>query len=458
MKLTVLGGGGVRAPLLAKSICSRAVELGITQVVFMDNNEEKLAMFGGLAREVARADAPSVAFELTSDPILALRDTDAVIATLRVGDAQGRVLDETVPLSMGLLGQETTGAGGFAMAMRSIPALLDYCELIKDIAKPGVRVFNFTNPSGLVTQTLHDAGYGFVIGICDGPSEFIKELERLTDTPAGGLCVECCGLNHFSWYPSVCRDGVELLPDLLWDEKLFQDTEMRLFDPELTRSLGALCNGYLYYYYHREQALHNIKKEGITRGRVILDINRRMEEELHGVDIQKDFKKAMQIYLEYYCERENSYMTIESASARGNCEQVGAITDYREIDNNGYAGVALNILSALRGGEGRRMVLSVPNCGVIAGLKDTDIIETSCMVNQNGITPVRMGVMPEFQLIQMQQMKLYERLASAAIREHSIEKACMALTIHPLVSSYSLSKRLMKEFLSAHKAYVGTWS
>ena len=151
-------------------------------------------------------------------------------------------------------------------------------------------------------------------------------------------------------------------------------------------------------------------------------------------------------------------MTIESASARGSCEHVGTITDYQMIDNDGYAGVALNIMSALQGGEECRMVLSVPNHGAITGMKDTDIIEISCLVDQNGITPVQMDAMPEFQLVQMQQMKLYERLASSAIRERSIEKACMALTMHPLVSSYSLSKRLINEFLSAHKEYVGIWS
>lgn len=276
MKLTVLGGGGVRAPMLAKSIANRARALGIRRVVFMDDCEEKLRCYGALARHVARIIDPELQFELTSDLDDAVRDADYVITTMRVGGDEGRVHDERIPLSMGLLGQETTGAGGFAMAMRSIPAMLRACERVRALARPGALVFNFTNPSGLVTQAAHDAGYDFVVGICDGPSEFIKEVERLLDAPGGSLDVDCMGLNHYSWYTSIRRDGRELLPEILARDDLFRDTEMRFFDPDLPRSLGVLMNGYLYYYYHPERAIANICRSEKTRGETIRDINRAM--------------------------------------------------------------------------------------------------------------------------------------------------------------------------------------
>jgi len=152
MKITVIGGGGVRSIFLAKSLAHSGEKLGIKEIVFMDNNEEKLNIYGRMAKEVAKRIAPSITFELTTDPIEAVRDTDYVITTIRVGEDDMRVKDERIALSYHLLGQETTGAAGFSFAMRSVPALAHYCELIKQYAKKDVKVFNFTNPAGVVSQ------------------------------------------------------------------------------------------------------------------------------------------------------------------------------------------------------------------------------------------------------------------------------------------------------------------
>lgn len=457
MKLTVLGGGGVRAPMLAKSIANRARALGIRRVVFMDVCEEKLRCYGALAKHVAHIIDPELIFELTSDLDDAVRDADYVITTMRVGGDEGRVHDERIPLSMGLLGQETTGAGGFAMAMRSIPAMLDACERVRALARPGALVFNFTNPSGLVTQAAHDAGYDFVVGICDGPSEFIKEIERLLDAPGGSLDVDCMGLNHYSWYTSIRRDGRELLPELLARDDLFRDTEMRFFDPELPRSLGVLMNGYLYYYYHPERAIANILRSARTRGETIRDINAAMINELRSVDCARDFDAAMQIYLKYYYMRENSYMTIESGGPRGSKEQPKLEMDYRQTDNDGYAGVALNIIRAMRAGEGYRMVLSVPNGDSIPALKPEDIVEVTCTVDQGGIHPRKMPEPTGMIRAQLLLMKHYERTAAQAILHRDRNLAAQALALHPLIGSYSRAKALTSEYLKAHAPYVGEW-
>lgn len=457
MKLTVLGGGGVRSPLLVKSIMNRAEKIGITKVVFMDNNYEKLSIFGKLAENIAARINPNICFATTCDAEEALKDADYVITTLRVGGDRGRMLDETIALNNGVLGQETTGAGGFAMALRSVPALLDYCEIIKRVSSKDVLVFNFTNPSGLVTQALHDNGYDFVIGICDGPSEFIKELERLTNTPHGELQVECFGLNHLSWYRSIIKDGKEILPEILKDERLFTSTEMRLFSPGLVKSLGMLLNGYLYYYYHKEKALANISAAGGTRGMAIMDINDRMTKALHVVDIDRDFDEAMEIYLKHYYEREKSYMSIESGTGRGEFENGKLTMNYRETDNDGYAGVALNIVEGIRTGKETKMILSVPNRGAIEDMADSDIVEISCIVNKNGIKPERIGKTPEIQTILMKQIKLYEKLAVKAILEKDKESAIMALTVHPLVGSFSIAEKLVEEYLAAHRDCIGEW-
>ena len=154
MKLTVIGGGGVRSMFLAKSIAQKARELDITELVFMDDNGRKLDIYGAMAKTVAAKICPELKFTLTTDATAAVSGADYVITTIRVGGDDMRVRDERIALGMGVLGQETTGAAGFSFAMRSVPALTDYCELVKRCAAPGCKVFNFTNPAGIVSQTL----------------------------------------------------------------------------------------------------------------------------------------------------------------------------------------------------------------------------------------------------------------------------------------------------------------
>ena len=165
MKLAVIGGGGVRSLMLAKSLAQNARELHFDEIVFMDNNPRKLEVYGALSREVARRIEPDLRFTLTQDPVQAVSDADYVITTIRVGEDDKRIDDERIALAHNVLGQETTGAAGLSFAMRSVPALARYCELIKRYAKPGAKVFNFTNPAGVVSQTLRDMGYDFALSL-----------------------------------------------------------------------------------------------------------------------------------------------------------------------------------------------------------------------------------------------------------------------------------------------------
>ena len=174
MKLTVIGGGGVRSMFLSKSIAQKAASLGIDTLVFMDSNEKKLRIYGNMAKVVAQKLNPALRFSLTTDAVEAIRDADYVITTIRVGEDDMRVKDERIALSLGVLGQETTGAAGLSFAMRSVDALAQYCEQVKQYAKPGCKVFNFTNPAGVVSQTLRDMGYDFTYGICDAPSGMLR--------------------------------------------------------------------------------------------------------------------------------------------------------------------------------------------------------------------------------------------------------------------------------------------
>ena len=240
MKLTVIGGGGVRSLFLAKSIAQKAESLRITELVFMDNDEEKLRIYGGLAQEVSKRIAPKLDFVLSKDSVEAVRDADYIITTIRAGGDHMRVLDERIALSHGLLGQETTGAAGFSFAMRSIPALLEYCKLIKLYAKPEVKVFNFTNPAGVVSQALRDMGYDFCYGICDAPSGMLHQFAKLYDVDAHSVIGECYGLNHLSFFSSIKIEGREVLSELIDREDAYLKTDMRFFEKELLQNMGMI--------------------------------------------------------------------------------------------------------------------------------------------------------------------------------------------------------------------------
>ena len=211
MKLAVIGGGGVRSMFLAKSIAQKAAALNIQELVFMDNNEKKLNIYGKMAKVVAQKINPDLRFVLTVSSEDAIRGADYVITTIRVGEDDMRVKDERIALGMGVLGQETTGAAGLSFAMRSVDALADYCELVKQYAKPGCKVFNFTNPAGVVSQTLRDMGYDFTYGICDAPSGMLHTFEKLYGAKEGSAKGEVYGLNHLSYFQSVTMNGREVL-------------------------------------------------------------------------------------------------------------------------------------------------------------------------------------------------------------------------------------------------------
>lgn len=454
MKLTVIGGGGVRSLFLARSIASRANKLGITELVFMDSDPQKLRIYGTLAKETAKRIEPALQFVLTTDAKAAVTGADYVITTIRVGGDDMRVRDERIALSYGVLGQETTGAAGLSFAMRSVAALREYCELVKQYAKPGCKIFNFTNPAGVVSQTLRDMGYDFTYGICDAPSGMLRSFEKLYGAPEGSAAGEVYGLNHLSYFSSVTMNGREVLDELIENERAYQETDMRYFSPDLLKSRHAILNEYLYYFYYREQAVENILKADKTRGEQIADINRRMTDALDRIDIEKDFDKALEIFEQYYGERENNYMAAETGVRREAPWQF----DIFGKDDGGYAGVALRYIELERTKTRGSMILCVPNGDAIDGLEPTDIVEITCDVTENGAVPHHFGVVDVQNLEMIRRVKMYERLASRAIREKSVQAAIDALTLHPLVNSYSLAQKLIAEYLELNKDYVKGWA
>ncbi|WP_318385573.1 glycoside hydrolase [Enterobacter sp.] len=458
MKLTVLGGGGVRSAFLAKSLAYNAHRIGLQEVVFLDSSEENLKIFGEIARYVFSQIRPDIHFSLTTDPVSALTNANYVITTLRVGGDESRVHDERIALNHNTLGQETTGAGGFAMAMRSIPAILNYCRLIEEHAAPDAILFNFTNPSGLVTEAIIKSGFKRrVYGICDAPSELIRELPAILNCDESDLSVECYGLNHFSWFTHFTVKGEDVTDRLINNPELYSKTAMQYFSPELVKLCDKqLLNEYLYYYYYREVALKAIQDAPETRGEMIARINHEMRDELRSINVKENPKAAFDIWMKHYLRRENSYMQNESQQEKFNTRTPLTLQQFiEEPDSGGYAGVALDILEAVNSTTTKRIVVSLQNNDTLDFLRPDDVIEISCDLSKEGLKPVTPVHVPDAQKNMLSSVKEYERLAVAAILQKDKSLAVRALMAHPLIGSWSLADKLVNEYLSA--AHFNDW-
>ena len=184
--------------------------------------------------------------------------------------------------------------------MRSVPALAEYCELIKKYSKPDVKVFNFTNPAGVVSQTLRDMGYDFTYGICDAPSSMLRTFALMYGENPNDIAGECYGLNHLSYFKSIKLCGREIMNELIENDDAYKKSDMRYFEKELLRDRGCILNEYLYYFYYREKAVENILNADKTRGEQIRDINKNMTAELSKMDIENDFENCFKVFCKWY--------------------------------------------------------------------------------------------------------------------------------------------------------------
>ena len=278
MKIAILGAASVRSPLLLKAILKRQTQLGLTDLALMDLDGERLDLIGTItARQEMGA-----AFKITrtTDARAALTGADFVITTFRVGGMEARVVDERVPLRRGVLGQETTGPGGFAMALRSIPVLLDFVALMRE-ACPTAWLVNFANPAGLLTEAVTRlGGWERVVGICDGPSSMGRVAAALLGASPDELFLDYFGLNHLGWLRAVTYAGHDHLPQLIHSLQEAGGLPGLPFAPELIAGLGMVPNEYLFYYYATRQAVDNIPRAPQTRGEQLVEANQRLFSEL----------------------------------------------------------------------------------------------------------------------------------------------------------------------------------
>ncbi len=456
MKLTIIGGGSVRTPRLIPSLVKRTEALKLEEVWLMDIEQEKLDLIGSLCQSMAEQLGAKFRLIRTTDAREAIRDAGAVITSIRPGKEQGRATDERIAMRHGVLGQETTGAAGFAMAMRSLPAILEYAHMVEALAEPGAWIYNFTNPAGLVAQGLTYAGIKRVVGICDSANGAQHAVSRFLQIPMKRVRHSVYGLNHLSWTGSVRVDpdadgggGEEVMPALLEDERFIQSTHMAMFAPGLIAWQKAFLNEYLHYFYHRDEALAALMSKSETRGEETLRLTTDMLERMRSAETTE---AALTVYREVMDRRGATYMAhARHGEDRVKMEPVGD-------DEEGYAAVALGCIQAISTGTTIYTGLNVPNRGAIPAMADDDVVEVTCEVDADHITPLPVTGIHDDQLLLMQSVKLYERLAARSILQRSRELAYEALTVHPLIGSYPLGRALVDEFLEAHRDLVGEWT
>jgi 6-phospho-beta-glucosidase len=422
MKIAVIGGGGVRTPLLVNGLTHS--DLPIDEIALFDIDRDRLAVIAPLA---AMYSATVRAYDEARG---AVSGASFVFLSIRVGGIAARARDEAIAIAHGVVGQETVGPAGFAMAMRTIPRALEYMELIETEA-PAAWVINFTNPVSIITQAL-TATTVRAIGICDTPTELFEDVARTLDLESSRCDFDYFGLNHLGWLREVYCDGVPQLARL-WDDSRSLERVYRspIFEAPFLRGLSLLPTEYLFYYYRPLAALENLRRAGRTRGDTIAALNDRLFRDLRaaGADRRRD------IYERYLDARSASYMQIEAGGSQPIARSPATLT--------GYDKIALDVVRAIHGDSNAIIPLNVRNRGALRDLDDADVVEVPCVVNANGARPLAVGVLPEGVDDLVMRVKDYEWLTLEAASTGVDEDAERALARHPLVDDTALAKRLV---------------
>ena len=411
LKLTVIGSGSTYSPEIFEGIINRKEMLNVRRVSLMDIDERKLEIVGGLIKRMLSAGGVDAQVELTTDLDRALSGADYVIAQIRVGRLPARVLDERIPLKYGLIGQETTGIGGFFKGLRTIPEILKVAKKMEQLC-PNAVLINFSNPSGLVAEAVQNSSVIPMTGLCNIPINMLTDMKKHVGMDAD---VTYFGLNHLSWITSVKKDGKELMPELITSYEA-EDIPKKYYP-----LCGGFPCGYLQYYYTRRHKLEELteKAKGKTRGEECMEI----EEQL----------------LELYSDA-GLYVKPEQLSKRG-----GAL----------YSEAAVSLLNAIENKLPEFHVVNVRNNGALPWMADDDVVETKVLVQGKEFIPVPVrGFENDHIKNLMRTVKAYEKHAARAALTGDRDEAIRALLIHPLIGDGDAAAACFEEMLQAHRAYL----
>jgi 6-phospho-beta-glucosidase len=438
VKLTILGGGGFRVPLVYGALLTDRAEGRVTEVVLHDLDDSRLyAVARVLAEQAATVpDAPTVT--ATTDLDEALRGADFIFSAIRVGGLEGRANDERVALAQGVLGQETVGAGGIAYGLRTVPVAVDIARRVARLA-PDAWVINFTNPAGLVTEAMSRHLGDRVIGICDSPVGLGRRIATVLGANPREAFIDYVGLNHLGWVRGLRVAGRDELPRLLADPDLLGSFEEgKLFGTDWLQSLGAIPNEYLHYYYFNRETVRAYSEVEKTRGAFLRDQQAQFYDEM-----KRPHTAALTAWDRTRAEREATYMA-------ENRETAGAGERDADDLSGGYEKVALALMRAIARDERTTLILNVRNQGALSVLDTDAVIEVPCLVDANGAHPVAVAPLPDHATGLVCAVKGVEREVLAAAENGSRTTAVKAFALHPLVDSVNVARRLVEGYTEVH--------
>jgi 6-phospho-beta-glucosidase len=410
MKIAVIGGGSTYTPELVSGLSRERARIDVRDLVLHDIDAERREVVGGLAKRMLDRQGYDGALSVTDDLERALDGADFVLVQIRVGGQEARLSDETVPLACGCIGQETTGAGGLGKALRTVPVVLGIADRVRELAADKAWIVDFTNPVGIVTRSLLDAGHR-ALGLCNVAITTQRKLAQLLDVEPERVLVDQVGLNHLSWMRFVRLDGEDVLPELLstHGDELAEEVGLRR---GLLDELGVLPSYYLHYFYAHDAVLAE-QLDGVPRATTVAQIERGLLELYRDPNLVE--KPAL-------------------------LEQRGGAF---------YSEAAIGLVGSLATGDGDVHVVDVRNNGTIRGLADDDVVEVPARIDRSGATPLpQPPVAPEL-LGLMQHVSAYERLAAEAAITGDRALVHKALLTHPLVAQDTVSVELVDRLLEA---------
>jgi 6-phospho-beta-glucosidase len=415
LKIAVVGGGSTYTPELVQGFATREDRLPVDELVLFDIDAERLGVVAGLAgRMLARAGWGGRLVQ-TGRREQAVDGADFVVVQLRVGGQAMRMVDESLPLEFGCVGQETTGPGGFAKALRTVPVVLELAEETVRRGAPGAWFVDFTNPVGIVTQALLDRGHR-AIGLCNSAIGFQRRFAGQLGVAPERVELEHVGLNHLTWERAVRVDGADRLPELLerHGPELAADLGLPL---ELLRALGVVPSTYLRYYYATAEVLDEQRRRP-SRAQQVAEIERELLELYRDPDL--DTKPEL-------LERRGGAFYSEAAAA---------------------------LIASLHAGTGDIQVVDVRNDGALPGLPDDAVVEVPARIDADGAHPLAQEPLAPELLGLVQQAKAYERLAVQAAVTGDRTVALKALLANPLVREYRVAAPLLDALLQASRPYL----
>jgi len=416
LKVAVIGAGSTYTPELIDGFLTRAELLNVSEFYMMDIDSRKNAIISAFARRMVKERGLDIPVIETSCPEEALTGANYVVSQIRVGQLPARVLDEKIPLKYDLVGQETTGVGGFFKALRTIPVIENIAKIIKEKA-PGAWLINFSNPSGILAEMLTQMGEIQSVGLCNAPLGIEKTLRRKTDNPSD-FAFDYVGLNHFNWVTSVRANGKDVLPDLFADSEIMAIPSSP--DPDCLRRIGGIPSYYLNYFYNRDKVVADFKAKATTRGEDCMAI----EEDL----------------LKMYQDK--------------NLVSKPALLDKR--GGAFYSEAAVSLIEAIENDTNTIHIVNVDHAGTIPFLQKGEVAEVKCIVGKDGPRPVPLMKTEISGHIQgyIQALKAYEKLTVKAGLYGDYDAGLAALITNPLAGDYNKAKAIYDEMLEAHRKYL----